>query len=668
MLLLWICPVLAETYRTNTVEGLVWLLKTYNNVNASNVIELEPGDYHLSASDSWNTDASAYKSLLYATKIRVKGCGETPEDVKLIGDGTLRVIQTTGTAVLENLTITNGHASAISGYANAPRGGGVYGGGTLTNCLVAGNYAASFGGGGAGDAKLWQCRVIDNKSGNAGGGLHSSSAHGSVITRNTATGDGGGVYSSSLYDCDVVENASGANGGGGFNVKYATNCVFAVNRSSGSSANGGGVANGSSSAISDNVLIGCVISNNWCSGNYGGAYRITATNCVVVMNEAAKICGGVGYCEVADCKISMNAANNGSAGGASSTTLTNCIVWANICSNQVGTAYGAGINGCTAYGCEIYGNYSRTCVVAGSKKVGSAGGAYNSTLYDCRVHDNIADSYCGGIRACTAVRCVIANNMSVGGADGWNTYEAILSDCDVSGTGLYGGSATRTVFHDIGGMVELSGNMYFSTNMAETVLWKGSMNVTNSLFRDNMLTNGSGTKVFQYASGVTTPSTVINCTVVSNSYTYLFHNFTKTEIPMNVVNCAFFGNAATDFSVPQSGSAQNIKGALLLDGCAYSTTSSPIGIDNYVLDGAAVYQIANPGFRHADDALHPYSLKRSSPLVGKGVYSAWMSSATDIRGDGYSRVGSYEHPESTSVDVGCYQCHLRFAGFILSIR
>ena len=83
----------------------MWLLKTYNNVNASNVIELEPGDYHLSASDSWNTDASAYKSLLYATKIRVKGCGETPEDVKLIGDGTLRVIQTTGTAVLENLVV-----------------------------------------------------------------------------------------------------------------------------------------------------------------------------------------------------------------------------------------------------------------------------------------------------------------------------------------------------------------------------------------------------------------------------------------------------------------------------------------------------------------------------------------------------------------------------------
>ena len=663
----------ADTYRTNNVAGLVYLLKTYNNANAANVIELESGDYQLSASDAWYTNSSTYASLLYATKIQIKGCGEAPEDVKLIGDGTLRVIQITSNVVLENLTITNGHAATHSGYDNAPRGGGVYGGGIVTNCLVIGNYAERFGGGGAGDVKFWQCRLINNESGNAGGGFHGSSAHGTLIAGNVSAGDGGGVYTASLYDCEVVSNRnenSSACGAGGFNVQYATNCVFAFNRALGSSSNGGGVANGSSAAVSASVLYGCTISNNWSSGNNGGAFKVTATNCTITMNAAAKSGGGAGTCDLIGCEILMNAANNGGGGGVNSSTLTNCTVWANVCSNQANTAFGGGINGCTAYDCEIYGNYARTCVgTDGKNKVGSGGGVYNSTLYDCRVRDNIADSYAGGVRDSTAVRCTLSNNMSLGGADGPNAYGVKMQDCDVSGTGMYGGSATRSVFHDIGGMIELSDNIYFSTNMAVTTLWKGSMNVTNCLFRDNQLTNGSTKTIFQYASGVTTSSSMVNCTVVSNYYSLLFQNLTNTEYPMNVANCAFIGNSVADFVVPSLLSAQKCAiGALNLDRCAYATTSGSATIDNYVSDGAEVYQVENPKFQHSRDPGHPFSLRRSSPLIGKGLYFGWMSGATDIRGDGFARTGSFENPTATSVDIGCYQCLLHPAGAVFSLR
>ena len=671
--LMGLCPAWADTYRTNNVAGLVYLLKTYNDVNAANVIELEPGDYSLSASDSWYTDPSTYASLLYASKIRIRGCGEAPEDVKLIGDGTLRVIQITSNVVLENLTITNGHAAVRSGYDKAPRGGGVYGGGIVTNCLVTGNYAEKFGGGGAGDVKFRQCRLINNESGNAGGGFHGSSAYGTLIAGNVSAGDGGGVYTANLYDCEIVSNRnvnSSACGAGGFNVKYATNCVFAFNSALGSSSNGGGVANGSSEAVSANVLYGCTISNNWSSGNNGGAFKVTATNCTITMNMAAKSGGGAGACDLIGCEILMNAANNGGGGGVSSSTLTNCAVWANVCSNLTNTSYGGGINGCTAYDCDIYGNYARTCAgTDGKAKVGSAGGVYNSTLYDCRVHDNISDSYGGGVRDSTAVRCTISNNMSIGGADGPNAYDVRMQGCDVSGTGMYGGSATRSVFHDIGGMVELSDNIYFSTNMAVTMLWKGSMNVTNCLFRDNQLTNGSTKTLFQYASGVATSSSMVNCTVVSNSYALLFQNLTNTGVPMNVVNSVFFGNAVADFVVPSLASSQKCAiGALNLDRCAYATTSGSATIDNYVSGGAEVYQVESPRFQYSGDGSHPYSLKRSSPLIGKGLYSAWMAEATDIRGDGFPRAGRFENTGAMSVDIGCYQCLLPLSGFSLTIR
>lgn len=670
--LMGLCPALAGTYRTNNVAGLVHLLKTYNDVNAANVIELESGDYRLSASDAWYTNSSTYASLLYATKIQIKGCGETPEDVKLIGDGTLRVIQIAGNVVLENLTITNGHAAAHSGYGYAPRGGGVYGGGIVTNCLVIGNYAEKYGGGGAGDVKFWKCRLINNESGNVGGGFHGSSAYGTLIAGNVSDGDGGGVYTANLYDCEIVSNRnvnSSACGAGGFNVKYATNCVFAFNSALGSSSNGGGVANGSSSAVSANVLYGCTISNNWSSGNNGGAFKVTATSCTITMNMAAKSGGGAGTCDLIGCEILLNAANNGGGGGVSSSTLTNCTVWANVCSNLTNTSYGGGINGCTAYDCEIYGNYARTCVgTDGKSKVGSGGGVYSSTLYDCRIHDNIADSYGGGVRDGSAVRVTISNNLSIGGADGPNAYDVRMQDCDVSGTGMYGGTASRTVFHDIGRKVALSSNIYSSANMAVTILWKGSMNVTNCLFRENMLTNDANTKFFQYASG-TTPSSMVNCTVVSNHYSLLFQNLTNTEFPMNVANCVFFGNLIADFVVPSLSSSQKCAiGALNLDRCAYATTSGSATIDNYVSGGAEVYQVENPEFQHSGNDEHPYSLKRSSPLRGKGLYSAWMAGATDIRGDGFPRAVRPEDHSAASVDIGCYQCLLPPPGFSLIFR
>jgi hypothetical protein len=71
---------------------------------------------------------------------------------------------------------------------------------------------------------------------------------------------------------------------------------------------------------------------------------------------------------------------------------------------------------------------------------------------------------------------------------------------------------------------------------------------------------------------------------------------------------------------------------------------------------------SDPKFTGARDVNHPFALRRTSPLIGKGVYAAWMDDTNDIRGEGYPRASG------TSVDLGCYQCWLNPVGTVFSIR
>ena len=71
---------------------------------------------------------------------------------------------------------------------------------------------------------------------------------------------------------------------------------------------------------------------------------------------------------------------------------------------------------------------------------------------------------------------------------------------------------------------------------------------------------------------------------------------------------------------------------------------------------------ADPKF-DAKNVQHPYSLRRSSPALGKGLVQEWMAYATDIRRDGrLSRL------LDGKVDIGCYQCHLKPSGTAIVLR
>lgn len=657
------------TFRTNTVDGLVHLLKTYNG--GGHVIELEAGDYNLRDDLVWRTDTNIHVSHLYAHGIRIKGVGENPGDTRLVGSGSFRVIEGTATATIENLTVTNGFAETATGYSNSGRGGGVYGGITVTNCLVIGNYARTFGGGGAGSVKFEDSRLVNNEAGNSGGAFHGSSARSTVMIGNVAKNSGGGVYSATLYDCEVISNRTTSSyGGGGFNVMYATNCLFAFNHSADSgNGGGGGVSNGGSADISGNILYDCSVVSNTSAYNAGGAFRVTLVGGKILGNSSAKAAGGALNCDIRDCHIAFNAANKGSGGGAYNCTLSNCTVYANICSNVTDHSYGGGAKGCTAYDCEIYANCARSCTgTDGKTKVGTAGGAHDCDLYGCHIHDNYSDSYGGGVRACRLYGCTLENNAA--GNDGNNAHSSSLVDCDVSGSGVYSGSALGTVFHDIGPAVTVSGNPYPNGTVMQYNVWKGAIAATNCLFRDNGADNDR-MYLYQYASNVQVPGSFVNCTVVSNRYYNLFNNL-FSGYPLTVGNSVFYGNTDMDgtpgdISVPELNSSTACQeGGLYFRNCAYGTAKVPGGLEMYIdgpmhrfgVDGFP----ERPGFAYGRDPEHPYSLRRSSPLIGKGAYADWMADAADLRGDGFARANG------TSVDIGCYQCWLDPVGTVFSIR
>jgi hypothetical protein len=105
--------------------------------------------------------------------------------------------------------------------------------------------------------------------------------------------------------------------------------------------------------------------------------------------------------------------------------VVNCVL-----SNNIASAQGAGIFGCTVHNCTIIGNLTykldyvppvtygagaasctlRNCTLTGNYS-GAGGGAYNSILENCTVHHNTADGGLGGgVYGCSLLNCILTEN------------------------------------------------------------------------------------------------------------------------------------------------------------------------------------------------------------------------------------------------------------------
>ena len=181
---------------------------------------------------------------------------------------------------IAGFTITNGRN--VGGD-----GGGVNigSGGTITNCIVNGNYAY-FGGGiicKSGNAMVINCTISGNTAAFYGGGVFDTNAYAVIqnctISDNRA-GDGAGIYGGDLVkNCTLIANSAGDAGGGIYADGVVENCIIKTNRAT---QKGGGVFGDAGSIIQNSIII-----NNH-SGNIGGGgiycYNGTIQNCTISGN------------------------------------------------------------------------------------------------------------------------------------------------------------------------------------------------------------------------------------------------------------------------------------------------------------------------------------------------------------------------------------------------
>lgn len=109
---------------------------------------------------------------------------------------------------LTNCLIMGNAARANSDRFTTGTGGGVNGG-TLYNCMIVSNSAASFGGG-AFASTLYNCTVIGNRADRSGGGVRQSTSTNCIVYYNTARGLPDNYSAASFYYSCTTPSVAGS--------------------------------------------------------------------------------------------------------------------------------------------------------------------------------------------------------------------------------------------------------------------------------------------------------------------------------------------------------------------------------------------------------------------------------------------------------------------------
>ena len=141
---------------------------------------------------------------------------------------------------------------------------------------------------------------------------------------------------------------------------------------------------------------------------------------------------------------------------------------------------------------------------------------------------------------------------------------------------------------------------------------------------------------------------MVNCTIVSNSYT--FAESCTTANMLDIKNCFFYGNKIGGATIDIDGSTSSFVASI--KNCILSVADTGYIPDYDMSDNLNIYGTTfNPGFVGAADPVNPFALSRRSPAVAKaGLVEDWMATTTDIRGEGFPRL------RDGKVNIGCYQC------------
>ena len=130
------------------------------------------------------------------------------------------------TGIISGFTVTNGHTMVGTDGFNSS-GGGINGGGVVSNCILTGNSAAWAGGGSYGGT-LDNCLLTGNSSIRYGGGSSDGTLNNCMLTGNLANDNGGGSFLSTLNNCTLTGNSSSRYGGGSASGTL-NNCIIYYN-------------------------------------------------------------------------------------------------------------------------------------------------------------------------------------------------------------------------------------------------------------------------------------------------------------------------------------------------------------------------------------------------------------------------------------------------------
>ncbi|MBU1734440.1 MAG: hypothetical protein KJ692_04290, partial [Verrucomicrobia bacterium] len=251
-----------------------------------------------------------------------------PSPNGLMGTGAVRCVYLAGGASLIGFTLTNGYTMTngtyqpehesgggvlvatrgsvsncvmVGNYARCYGGGvSLYNGGTMNNCIISNNYVGSYGGGvrlygGSGSPAIMNnCMVVGNYcEGPFGGGVQMDSyseANNCLIAGNTNSNQGGGAFlwhgPISLNSCTIVGNDSGSSAGGGLQFYLTsatlTNCIVWGNTTTLASSNYNGAATQDFSYVCSGPIktpgTGNTGSDPQFVGQATGNYRLTANS------------------------------------------------------------------------------------------------------------------------------------------------------------------------------------------------------------------------------------------------------------------------------------------------------------------------------------------------------------------------------------------------------
>lgn len=189
-----------------------------------------------------------------------------------IGDQAVRCVYLTNGSALIGFTLTNGATAALGDPDSQQSGGAFWCLSTnviVTNCILAGNFAANQGGGAMRGTVLHSS--LSNNTANFGGASCLTVLEDCLLVGNRATNDAGAAYASALSRCYFYSNSAGVHGGGA-SSSTLNSCALVGNRAG---QNGG--------AVAASTLTNCTLMGN-AGRSGGGANACTLYNCIVFYN------------------------------------------------------------------------------------------------------------------------------------------------------------------------------------------------------------------------------------------------------------------------------------------------------------------------------------------------------------------------------------------------